>query len=110
MKVPAATTPPAGRIPLAKVVASFFGWEFLDTQDLITIDIDGTVASSSYEKIARVIDPKKRYVIPGFYGSDNEGIIRTFSRGGAISPQASLLGRLVPMSMRTGRMFPESMR
>jgi len=78
----------------AKVVASFFGWEFLDTQDLITIDIDGTVASSSYEKIARVIDPKKRYVVPGFYGSDNEGIIRTFSRGGS-DITASVFARAV---------------
>ena len=76
------------------MVASYFGWEFLDTQDLITIESDGTVDPSSYEKIVRVIDPKKRYVVPGFYGSDSEGIIKTFSRGGS-DITASVFARAV---------------
>jgi aspartate kinase len=31
----------------------------------------------------RLADPARRYVVPGFYGRDAEGRVRTFSRGGS---------------------------
>ncbi len=83
-----------GEFLAAKLVAAYFGWEFLDTQELITIQSDGTVSEGSYERIAQAIDPAKRYVIPGFYGSDSEGMIKTFSRGGS-DITASVVARAV---------------
>ncbi|MFA5698350.1 MAG: aspartate kinase, partial [Sphaerochaeta sp.] len=42
-----------GEFLAAKLVAAYFGWEFLDTQELITIQSDGTVSEGSYERITQ---------------------------------------------------------
>ncbi|MFA6891064.1 MAG: aspartate kinase [Sphaerochaetaceae bacterium] len=67
----------------ARLIAKFLGWEFLDTENVVIIKADGTVDPVTYENIKEGIDPSKRYIIPGFYGSDSEGRVRTFSRGGS---------------------------
>ena len=44
----------------------------------------GSVDPDSYALLgARLADPQGRYVVPGFYGRDAEGHVRTFSRGGS---------------------------
>lgn len=67
----------------ARLVATYFGWEFLDTEGLIIIADDGSVDPVTYANLKEAIDPAKRYIVPGFYGSSISGSIQTFSRGGS---------------------------
>jgi len=67
----------------ARLVAAYFGWEFLETEGRIIIADDGSVDETTYEHLREALDPKKRYVVPGFYGSNSQGKVQTFSRGGS---------------------------
>ncbi len=66
------------------ILAEYLGFEFADAEDFIIFDDAGNLdKKNTYEAIRRRIDPTKRYVIPGFYGKDTSGNIRTFDRGGS---------------------------
>ncbi len=68
----------------AKIVAQFLGAEFIDPGKYIYIRGNGTIDPESYSILNnRLADTSKYYVIAGFYGSDNAGKIKTFSRGGS---------------------------
>ncbi len=67
----------------ALIISEFLGWEFLDAQDVIVINQDSTVNETTYQKLAEKLDPEKRYVIPGFYGETEQGVLKTFTRGGS---------------------------
>jgi aspartate kinase len=67
----------------ARLVSVFLGAEFIDGVDLIEIDHYYRIAESTYETISNKIDPNKKYVVPGFYGRDKKGAVKTFSRGGS---------------------------
>lgn len=67
----------------AQILANFLGYEFVDAKNLILFDDKGFfLEEKSYDEIYKLRESGKSYVIPGFYGSDNDGNIRTFSRGG----------------------------
>ncbi|WP_168203595.1 aspartate kinase [Oceanispirochaeta crateris] len=67
-----------------RILAALLGAEFVEAGDVIIINSSGKVHPSSYEKVlSRCSDSGKRYVIPGFYGKNEEGEIRTLSRGGS---------------------------
>lgn len=72
-----------GEYLAARMVATFFQWEFLDTDPLIVINHDGSVNSETWDNLKRAIRPGVKYVVPGFYGCTAEGKIKTFSRGGS---------------------------
>ncbi|MCK5200831.1 MAG: aspartate kinase, partial [Spirochaetales bacterium] len=72
-----------GEYLAARMLADFLGAEFIDTADVIGLTEDGRVDESSYRKLNARINDKGRYIIPGFYGSDSDGKIKTFSRGGS---------------------------
>ncbi|MGB4408101.1 MAG: aspartate kinase [Sphaerochaeta sp.] len=72
-----------GEYLAARMVATFFGWEFLDTDPLIVINHDGTVNNQTWDNLKKALKPKVKYVVPGFYGCDPEGKVKTFSRGGS---------------------------
>ena len=66
------------------LLAKYLGAEFVDPQDSVTILPSGAVDPASYAKLSeRLADESKMYVIPGFYGRDRQGSIKTFSRGGS---------------------------
>ena len=66
------------------VMAAFLGAEFVDPADYVVIDGGGCVDPTSYSALGqRLHDPKKLYVMPGFYGRDHHGNVKTFSRGGS---------------------------
>lgn len=66
------------------IMAAFLGAEFVDPKDYISITASGGVHPETYEKLAgRLADERKTYVVPGFYGADSKGEIKTFSRGGS---------------------------
>lgn len=67
----------------AQILANFLGYEFVDAKNLILFDDKRFfLEEKSYDEIYKLRESGKSYVIPGFYGSDNDGNIRTFSRGG----------------------------
>ena len=72
-----------GEYLAARMLATFFGWEFLDTDPLIVINHDGTVNSQTWDNLKKALKPNVKYVVPGFYGCDPEGKVKTFSRGGS---------------------------
>lgn len=72
-----------GEYLAARMVATFFGWEFLDTDPLIVINHDGTVNPHTWENLKKALKPNVKYVVPGFYGCNPEGKVKTFSRGGS---------------------------
>ncbi len=72
-----------GEYLTARMLATFLGWEFLDTDPLIVINHDGTVNPQTWDNLKKAMDPKAKYIVPGFYGCDPEGKVKTFSRGGS---------------------------
>ncbi len=68
----------------AIVMADFLGFEFIDATELIRFDIQGKFNEEyTNDKVMRKLDGVKCAVIPGFYGKDSDGKVRTFSRGGS---------------------------
>ncbi|MGM0431158.1 MAG: aspartate kinase [Spirochaetota bacterium] len=68
----------------ALMFAEYLGAEFVDTENVIILTDDGRVDDSSYEQVAgKLSDPQRMYVIPGFFGSNRQGVVKTFSRGGS---------------------------
>jgi aspartate kinase len=66
------------------LMAEYLGAEFVDPADFVVITPAGLVAPETYARLGkRLAEPSKRYVMPGFYGRDQKGAIKTFSRGGS---------------------------
>jgi aspartate kinase len=66
------------------LLATWLEAEFVEPADYIVISANGLVDAQTWELLgARLADTERRYVIPGFYGRDIEGQVRTFSRGGS---------------------------
>jgi aspartate kinase len=68
----------------ARLLADYLDAEFVDPAQCVVIGANGLVDAQSYRLLGeRLADPQRRYVVPGFYGRDAEGHVRTFSRGGS---------------------------
>jgi aspartate kinase len=66
------------------LMAAFLGAEFVDPKDTVFFDKTGRIDLKTYKVLGdRMSDPGKVYVLPGFYGADVKGNIKTFSRGGS---------------------------
>ncbi len=66
------------------LMASFLGAEFVDPKDTVFFDRAGRIDAKTYDVLGkRMSDPAKLYVMPGFYGVDVKGNVKTFSRGGS---------------------------
>lgn len=72
-----------GEFMSAKVLASFLGYDFVDAKDLIVFNEGELNLKKSEEKIKSILANYERAVVPGFYGVDENGNIKTFSRGGS---------------------------
>lgn len=69
---------------VAKMLADLIGAKFIDAIDLIRLNADGTVNELSYQLINRALgNYSGKIVIPGFYGLDMNGKLKTFPRGGS---------------------------
>lgn len=67
-----------------RLMAAFLGAEFVDPEEYVIIDAHGTVDPATYPALGqRLADTARLYVIPGFYGRDHHGKVKTFSRGGS---------------------------
>lgn len=66
------------------LLAAFLGAEFVDPEHFVIIANNGLVDPETYTLLGeRLADTTKRYVMPGFYGRDHKGRVKTFSRGGS---------------------------
>ena len=81
-----------GEYITGKILAKYLGWEFVDANELIFFNGDGTLdkeksISSSREKLKNF----EHAVIPAFYGAMPNGEIKTFSRGDGDTTGAEIL-------------------
>ena len=68
----------------AKLLSKYLDYDFIDAKDIIIFDEEGQVdLKKSREAIRNHIGDNQKAVVPGFYGSDNNGDIVTFTRGGS---------------------------
>lgn len=72
-----------GEFLCGKVMASLLGAAFVDPAEAIRFRADGRLDPASYDMLGQRLSGNGLFVIPGFYGSDAEGQVKTFSRGGS---------------------------
>ena len=66
------------------ILANYLDIDFVDAKDVIKFNKYGTLnIEETYNLLKDKLSEHKRAVIPGFYGSDENGEIVTFSRGGS---------------------------
>ena len=66
------------------LMARFLDAVFIDPLECITIAPSGVIDPRSYPLLGeRLADEEEMYVMPGFYGRDGTGAVKTFSRGGS---------------------------
>ncbi len=68
----------------AVVTACFLGAEFVDAAEMVRFDSTGRLNGEyTDDKVKTRLNGVEFAVIPGFYGKDSAGRIKTFSRGGS---------------------------
>ncbi len=68
----------------ARLMAEYLGYKFVDSADWLVFGYNGRVNfEKTYENLASIVEENSRIVIPGFYGVNPDGSIKTFSRGGS---------------------------
>lgn len=68
----------------ARLMSAYLGFRFIDASRCIIFNSDGTLnTDSTYAAISRVMRGVDHAVVPGFYGAQADGTVRTFSRGGS---------------------------
>lgn len=66
------------------IIANLLGFEFIDAADVIVFNENGVFDNDKTQsKLRERLKNVKSAVIPGFYGADVNGNVRTFSRGGS---------------------------
>ena len=66
------------------IMANYLGYEFIDAAEVIFFDENGNFDDYKTDKVmAERLSHVEKAVIPGFYGSDSNGSVKTFSRGGS---------------------------
>lgn len=67
-----------------KIIAAALSWDFVDAADIIRFNEKGVFdAQTTNELVAAALKNHQYAVVPGFYGSRPDGMIKTFSRGGS---------------------------
>ena len=66
------------------IMSHFTGYEFIDAAEVIRFDTEGNFDADTTNTILKErLKKSERAVIPGFYGAQEDGRVRTFSRGGS---------------------------
>ena len=66
------------------ILADYIGYEFIDAAEVIFFDVAGKFdANKTNAVMSERLAGKHNAVIPGFYGANPDGTIKTFSRGGS---------------------------
>lgn len=72
-----------GEYLCALLLAKYMGWGFVDAAEAVRLREGRADLEATYDQLLRRLKPLKNAVIPGFYGADAAGGIRTFPRGGS---------------------------
>lgn len=81
----------------ALLMAEYLSYKFLDAQELIFFEKGGSLDKiRTHRAINEKISQGDRVVIPGFYGLDDQGQIKTFDRGGS-----DITGSLVAWALKS---------
>ena len=108
-----------GEFLCGKLLAKLLDATFVDPADSILFRSGGELDTATYDVLGRCLSGDGVFVIPGFYGSDAHGEVRTFSRGGS-DITGSIVSRAVGakvyenwtdvsgMLMADPRMIPEA--
>lgn len=80
-----------------RLIAAYIGARFVDAADLVRFTRDGRLDPITYDLIGNALAVQPLAVVPGFYGRDPNGKIKTFSRGGS-----DVTGAIVARAMRVG--------
>ncbi len=73
-----------GEYLCARILAQYLGFTFVDPAWCICFDANGDLDMGMTKRaLGASLKPLKNAVIAGFYGADEDGRIRTFSRGGS---------------------------
>lgn len=67
----------------AKLMAAYLGYKFIDAADVIRFDAKNQYDEVKTKELIREKITEGNYVVPGFYGSKENGEIVTFPRGGS---------------------------
>jgi len=66
------------------IMANYLGYEFIDAAQVIFFDEEGNfLAEKTNEVLSARLQNVERAVVPGFYGAKENGVVKTFSRGGS---------------------------
>lgn len=65
------------------LISSFLNATFVPSGECILFGEEGALNPASYEHLAAAMSGDGLYVVPGFYGRDKDGRIKTFPRGGS---------------------------
>ncbi len=66
------------------LLAAYLGFDFIDAAEVIRFDHRGQLMEAETDRLLKAALSAHRYaVIPGFYGAEENGTVRTFSRGGS---------------------------
>lgn len=80
----------------AKILAAKLGYDFVDAEEIIKFNEKGELLLNySLDAVKSKLSKLDYAVIPGFYGSDTNGKVHTFSRGGS-----DITGAIVARAMK----------
>jgi aspartate kinase len=80
------------------IMAKYLGYTFIDAAEVIFFDEDGNFdAQHTNQVLSQRLETVERAVIPGFYGADAQGRVKTFSRGGS-----DITGSIVAKAVHAG--------
>lgn len=81
----------------AMILAEYLEYEFIDAKDLIFFEEQGGLDKhKTYDAIQEKLGQVSRAVVPGFYGTDHQGLIKTFERGGS-----DITGSIIASALRS---------
>ncbi|MFA7108345.1 MAG: hypothetical protein WC162_04305 [Sphaerochaetaceae bacterium] len=66
----------------AKIISTYLDWDFLESGNYLKLTAERQIHPLSWS-LLNSVDFSKKYVVPGFYGTDLNNKILTFSRGGS---------------------------
>lgn len=82
-----------------KVMAAYLGYEFVDAAEVIRFDKNGVLDAEKTNKLLnKKLSKCECAVIPGFYGACDDGMVKTFSRGGS-DVTGSLVAKAIKADM-----------
>jgi len=68
---------------MAQIIAEYMGGVFVDAGDIICLEENGEINSKTTNRMKKFLSKDLLYVIPGFYGKNENGEVKVFPRGGS---------------------------